>query len=284
MWLTEKLTTYRAAARLNQPAHELALGTGAARRKRVISVGVLALLELNEWLICRFQPDIPARWDPARWPWIAEIERQAPTIKLELERYLAGGPIPLVVEVAGFDPDSEGGRASVPVRVGEWRSLMLYVNGAWVEATAQHFPTTRACFAQVNPKGNVGFGAIEGHTHITAHVDSNRGALRVGVPIIVPGEPGDCRIRIADELLDWTEGVAMVFDVKAEHEAWNDTDEIRVVLMAEIPLPLRWPMSWVNRAAQHSMRWHHSYRQLPERIAGFGHDHDAVAARRASPS
>ena len=109
----------------------------------------------------------------------------------------------------------------------------------------------------------------------------NRGALRFQLPIIVPGQPGDCRIRILDDVVVWKEGEAVVFDLAVEHEAWNDSDDLRVLLMVEIEQPLRFPLNLVNRTAQYCYRWHPSYRKMPTRIAQLGRDHDA-AGRPAS--
>lgn len=282
MWPIEKLTHYRETARLMEPHHEVELGRLRRSAKRAESVAVLALLDVNDWLIARFQPDTPALWDKSAWPWIVDVEGAVDDIRVELQSYLGGGAFPHVAEVAGYDPDSEGGRASVPVDTGAWRSVILFSNGAWIDETARHFPVTRSCFESLHPKSNVGFSALEGHSHIAAHVGSNRGALRLQVPIIVPGTPGDCRIRIEDNTVNWSEGDAIVFDLKCDHEAWNDCDDIRVLLMVEIPQPLPTPLSWINRATQHSLRWHPSYRKLPERIARFGRDHDVAAAQADS--
>ena len=57
---------------------------------------------------------------------------------------------------------------------------------------------------------------------------------------------------------------------------WNDTGHLRVLLMVEIPIPLPAPLSWFNRLAQYSYRWHPSYRGMPERIAAFGRQRDAA--------
>jgi beta-hydroxylase len=47
---------------------------------------------------------------------------------------------------------------------------------------------------------------------------------------------------------NWCEGRSLVFDDVFEHEAWNDSDEIRVVLFVDFERPL--PPVWaaVNRA------------------------------------
>ncbi len=278
MKVAEKVAQYRTRATMMEPADEQQLSRSQRRARSLASMGVFALLDTNDWLIGRFVHDAPSIWDPADWPWIKDVEARTPAIRAELEAYAAAAALPLVAEVSGFDPDSEGSRESVPVGRGAWRTVILFANGKWIDATARHFPVTRACFADLHPKANVGFSALDPNSHIEAHVGPNRGALRFPLPIIVPGRPGDCRIRIGDEMVHWREGEAIVFDLKTNHEAWNESDQLRVLLMVEILQPLPRPLSWVNRLAQYSYRWHPSYRQMPQRITRFGRRHDEAAS------
>ena len=61
--------------------------------------------------------------------------------------------------------------------------------------------------------------------------------LRCHLPLIVPAG-NKCAIRVGDETREWKEGELMIFDDSFEHEAWNRSDEMRVVLMFDIPNPL----------------------------------------------
>jgi beta-hydroxylase len=46
----------------------------------------------------------------------------------------------------------------------------------------------------------------------------------------------------------WEEGRVLVFDDSYEHEAWNDAESVRVVLLCYVVRPLPFPLSAVNRA------------------------------------
>jgi len=46
--------------------------------------------------------------------------------------------------------------------------------------------------------------------------------------------PPDCRLRVGNSVREWRMGEAMVFDDTIEHEAWNDSDELRAVLIFDI--------------------------------------------------
>ena len=278
MSLTRRLRERMANARTQEPVHESGLPRFVRAARRAQSVAVFLLLDLNDALIARFQPDPKAMWDTAAWPWIAEAEAATPMIRAEIERYAEGITLPHVAALSGLDPDSpEGKELGVE---GTWRAVVLFSNGRWVDEVARHFPVTVGLFSGLHPKANVGFSALEPHSHIEPHVGPNRGALRFQLPLIVPGALGECRIRVGDEMVRWREGEAVVFDLSTNHEAWNDTDELRVLLMVELAMPLPRPWSWVNRLAQFSYRWHPAYRGMPERIAEFGRrrDEDLAAA------
>jgi aspartyl/asparaginyl beta-hydroxylase (cupin superfamily) len=54
------------------------------------------------------------------------------------------------------------------------------------------------------------------------------------LPLIVP--PG-CGFRVGNETRIPVEGKAWVFDDTMEHEAWNQSDQIRAILLFEIWRP-----------------------------------------------
>jgi len=47
--------------------------------------------------------------------------------------------------------------------------------------------------------------------------------------------------QIAEETREWREGEFLVFDETNRHEAWNNSNEPRVVLFLQVMRPMRWP-------------------------------------------
>jgi aspartyl/asparaginyl beta-hydroxylase (cupin superfamily) len=62
--------------------------------------------------------------------------------------------------------------------------------------------------------------------------------LLVHLALVIP--PG-CGFRVGGETRPWREGEAWIFDDTIEHEAWNDSDELRVILICDIWSPLLSP-------------------------------------------
>ena len=73
--------------------------------------------------------------------------------------------------------------------------------------------------------------ALAPHSHIPAHTGVTNTRLIVHLGLIVPPS---CRFRVGNETREWREGEAFVFDDSIEHEAWNDGDDLRVVLIFDI--------------------------------------------------
>jgi aspartyl/asparaginyl beta-hydroxylase (cupin superfamily) len=53
----------------------------------------------------------------------------------------------------------------------------------------------------------------------------------VHLPLVVPG---GCRFRVGSETRTWIQGKAWVFDDTIEHEAWNDSDTPRAILIFDV--------------------------------------------------
>jgi beta-hydroxylase len=80
------------------------------------------------------------------------------------------------------------------------------------------------------------FSYMEPNTHILPHKGYSKMVLRCHLPLIVPSYEL-CAIRVGNETRHWKEGELLIFDDSFEHEAWNKSNEKRVVLMFDIPNP-----------------------------------------------
>jgi aspartyl/asparaginyl beta-hydroxylase (cupin superfamily) len=75
------------------------------------------------------------------------------------------------------------------------------------------------------------FSLLKPKTSIPPHTGVSNVRLVTHVPLIVP--PG-CGFRVGNETREWLPGKAWVFDDTIEHEAWNRSDQLRVVLIFDI--------------------------------------------------
>jgi aspartyl/asparaginyl beta-hydroxylase (cupin superfamily) len=54
------------------------------------------------------------------------------------------------------------------------------------------------------------------------------------LPLVVPP---DCGFRVGDRTIEWQEGKVIIFDDTVQHEAWNNSDRNRLVLIFDIWRP-----------------------------------------------
>ena len=183
-------------------------------------------------------PGIPALefFDKREFPWLGAVEAAADAIRAELTQVLASDQAGLEPYVAY--PDG--------VPLDQWRELNRSRRWSayflWNQGTAQadhlaHCPRTaqavgiapRCDIAQHGP--NVFFSILEPRTRIPAHTGVTNARLTVHMPLIVPS---GCGFRVGGETRAWIPGQAWVFDDTIEHEAWNDSDTPRAILIFDI--------------------------------------------------
>jgi aspartyl/asparaginyl beta-hydroxylase (cupin superfamily) len=122
-----------------------------------------------------------------------------------------------------------------------WSSYFLWRDGVRQDAACAACPRTAALLdtlplqRQPNFAPTAMFSALEPHTTIPPHTGSANTRLLVHLPLMVPGP---ARFRVGAETREWRVGEAWVFDDTIEHEAWNDADALRVILILDVWNPL----------------------------------------------
>jgi len=121
----------------------------------------------------------------------------------------------------------------------DWTAIHLLQNGERVEANARHCPGTMAVLEKLDQprvagaSPNAMFSLLAPRTRIPPHTGVANIRLVCHLPLIVPN---GCGFRVGGTTRAWRVGEAFVFDDTIEHEAWNDSDELRVVFICDL-----WP-------------------------------------------
>ena len=116
-----------------------------------------------------------------------------------------------------------------------WSSLWLWRDGVRQEEAIARCPQTAALLATLPLADQPGFAptvvfsALAPRTRIPPHSGSTNARLLVHLPLVLPGPAG---FRVGNDTRQWRIGEAWVFDDTIEHEAWNDGDETRVILIS----------------------------------------------------
>jgi aspartyl/asparaginyl beta-hydroxylase (cupin superfamily) len=180
-------------------------------------------------------PAIPF-YDRALFPWLETLEAATPIITAELEALLAGGMddfAPYIAYPKGA-PVNQWGELN---HSRKWSSLWLWKDGARQDAVCERCPQTAALLESLPMCRQDGFAptavfsALQPHTPIPAHTGSSNVRLLTHLPLILPGP---ARFRVGNTVRDWKMGEAWVFDDTIDHEAWNDADAMRVILIFDV--------------------------------------------------
>jgi aspartyl/asparaginyl beta-hydroxylase (cupin superfamily) len=75
------------------------------------------------------------------------------------------------------------------------------------------------------------FSVLSPRTRIPPHTGIANTRLVLHLPLIVPD---GCGFRVGSETRPWRVGEAWVFDDTIEHEAWNDSDAQRIILICDV--------------------------------------------------
>jgi aspartyl/asparaginyl beta-hydroxylase (cupin superfamily) len=177
-------------------------------------------------------------FDPAQFDWVAGIEAAAPAIRKELDGLLAAGTEEFRAYVQHQTVAPEANKALLGKK--DWSILPLCESGWLTPSVIDQCPATweavlKLPLPRISGWGpTVVFSLLKGGAHIAAHNGMFNTRLVCHLPLIVP--PG-CSFRVGNETREWEEGKLMIFDDTIEHEARNDSDEDRVVLIFDVWRP-----------------------------------------------
>ncbi len=185
-----------------------------------------------------FYPGLPAIefWEREEFPWLEGLEEQTGAITQELMSVLQedAGEITPYLDYSDTTPLGQWEQLN---RSDLWGAYHLKCFGERVAPNAARCPRTMAALEKT-PQPNVKnrspaamFSVLRARTHIPPHTGVANTRLVVHLPLIVPD---GCRFRVGNETRIYAPRTAWVFDDTIEHEAWNDSDETRIILLFDV--------------------------------------------------
>lgn len=171
-------------------------------------------------------------FDRKLFPWMDALEAQTDAIRDEFLELLQGEE--------GFQPyltyssDQPVNQWAELNNSPRWSAFHLLKDGVPVPGNVARAPRTMAALEVVPKPDQPGrtpvamFSLLKPKTHIPPHVGVSNARLVCHLPLIVPE---GCGFRVGNETREWVPGKAWAFDDTIEHEAWNNSDKLRVVLI-----------------------------------------------------
>lgn len=187
--------------------------------------------------ILHHYPGLPAIefFERADFPWLDPIEAATDAIRDEFLQILESeaGFTPYITYPEGVPLNQWAELNNSP----NWSAFHLFKMGKLVAENAAMCPNTMKLLEGAPQPDQPGrtpaamFSLLKPNTRIPPHVGVSNVRLVTHVPLIVPD---GCGFRVGNETREWVPGKAWVFDDTIEHEAWNDSDKLRVVLIFDI--------------------------------------------------
>ena len=175
---------------------------------------------------------------PEQFPGVAALEEATAEIRAEFDALIAAQAAEMVPYIQYPD--------RVPMRQWkalnhnpDWTAIHLLQNGRRIDANARHCPKTLEAISRMDQpevegaSPNAMFSLLAPRTRIPPHTGVANTRLVCHLPLIVPDS---CGFRCGETIREWRVGEAFIFDDTIEHEAWNDSDQLRVVLIIDL-----WP-------------------------------------------
>ncbi len=174
--------------------------------------------------------------DRGDFRWLAAFEAAADEIRAEAQAALAQAAddfVPYISKPPG-SPVDQWQELNNSKR---WSTFFLLKNGERIEQHLARCPRTAALLAAAplcEIRGHAPtafFSVLAPKTRIPAHTGVTNTRFIVHMALVVPPS---CGFRVGAETRAWREGLAWVFDDTFEHEAWNGSDEPRIVLIFDV--------------------------------------------------
>ena len=185
-------------------------------------------------------PGIPSQtfYPRARFPAQARLEAAVDAIREELRAVLAHAQDILVpflgtnstAAVAAHLLGASGTQDAA------WDAFFFYRHGVRHDANCAQCPYTSEVLDSLplvrvrDHAPETLYSVLRPGTHILPHRGVTNTRLVTHLPLIVPP---DCALRVGGETHVWEAGRCVTFDDTFEHEAWNHSDQTRVVLILD---------------------------------------------------
>ena len=177
-------------------------------------------------------------YDPRDFPWAASIEAGWAGVRSELDALL-----PYAKHFPNFQDLSR--MAAIGDDDG-WKTYFFYAFGLPAIANCRRCPKTKALLKRIPGMKTAFFSVLAPGKHLPPHRGFYKGVLRLHLALLIPEPAETSGIRVGDETRHWQEGKVMIFDDTFEHEAWNRSDRMRIVLFVDFVRPMRFPANLVN--------------------------------------
>jgi aspartate beta-hydroxylase len=185
-----------------------------------------------------WMPDVPGTplFGGGQFDWYPVLQAATPAIQEELGEVLEGSSkLEPFLQIDSKHAEEEYLAGDAQSR--SWDAYFFYRHGKHFDETRATCPKTSSILALLpltriaDHAPEVLFSVLAPQTHIKPHYGVTNTRVVTHLPLMIP--QGDCRLVVGGVPHPWQEGRCVTFDDTFLHEAWNRTDQRRVVLILD---------------------------------------------------
>jgi beta-hydroxylase len=220
----------------------------AKHKQLVLTYGEVLVRQLEDQIARKsLVPNRPFL-DTDQFAWVQLLEANWLTIRQELDAVLQQ-----IDRLPNFQEISTD-QASI-TQDDRWKTYFLYAYGYKAEKNCNRCPNTTRLIEQIPGMKTAFFSILLPHKQIPEHRGPYKGLLRYHLALKVPPVDRGCGIQVGQETRYWQEGKSLIFDDTFPHKAWNNTNDLRVILFLDFVRPMQFPFSLLNRGMIQLIAW-----------------------------
>jgi aspartate beta-hydroxylase len=183
-------------------------------------------------------PRLPAQtfYEREQFPFLKDLEAQTDLIRDEMINARASAPH-LFAPYVQYRPGEPVNQWAELNHKDAWSRMFIWKDGILHKEAADLCPVTTAAIGAI-PLAKIDgfcptvmFSALAPGARIPPHTGETNARVIVHLPLIVPDR---CKYRVGYDWREWEVGKCLIFDDSIEHEAINESDELRVVLIFDL--------------------------------------------------
>ncbi len=200
-------------------------------REAALNGGEAVIFSLEDWLLKSSTVPTTPFLDPTIFSWTQVLENGWEKIREELDQLLNFRD-----ELPNFQ-DISRDVASI-TDDDQWKTVFFMGYGYRSEANWTRCPHTVSLLEQIPGLTTAFFSILGPGKRLPLHRGPYRGVLRYHLGLKVPEPAESCGIEVGGETRHWHEGESLLFDDGYQHQAWNESSEVRAVLFLDVVRPL----------------------------------------------
>eukprot|EP00802_Teleaulax_amphioxeia_P014515 Tamp_14582.p1 GENE.Tamp_14582~~Tamp_14582.p1 ORF type:complete len:342 (+),score=101.35 Tamp_14582:140-1027(+) len=191
--------------------------------------------EHDTWQECNsYVEGLPCKTfhDAYAYEWAQQLRDKAAVIQDEFKRVAIEGSDDL--DKKGNNVWATAANATSAQSYGpDWKTLALMDRCVWDPINVNLFPETTKILRELEvPCLEAFFARMQPKSKISAHSDYCNFALTAHLGLVIPEK--ECWIKVGKDSREWRNGEMLMFDTSLLHEAANEAESVRYILMLRV--------------------------------------------------